>query len=85
MTQSTYAGWFAWTKHDELHGDSLTDYPTVWFAEEFLHRPRARIWEVTTTDDLMPYKVRHIETGRVWILTGRHDLEKNMYEARWPD
>lgn len=80
-----YAGWFAWTTKGENHGDQLTDYPTVWFAEEFLYRPRARLWEVTTTDGFMPQKVKHIETGRVWILTGEYDVEKNMYEARWPD
>lgn len=79
MTGDTayYTGYYAWTPGSEF-GDTITEYPTVWFFDEFLCRPNT-LWQVDGP------KVKHVETGRVWILTGEYDFERNMYEARWPD
>lgn len=30
-------------------------------------------------------KVKHVETGRIWILTGEYDPERDMYHGHWPD
>lgn len=74
-----FTGYYAWTPKGDEFGDAITEYPTVWFFDEFLCRPNVSKWQVDRP------KVKHVETGRVWILTGEYDLERNMYEARWPD
>lgn len=30
-------------------------------------------------------KVKELATGRVWLLTGRQNIERWTYEAKWPD
>lgn len=30
-------------------------------------------------------KLKEIETGRVWLLTGGQNIERWTYEAKWPD
>lgn len=78
-------GELCWTPTLE-YGNEITDYPIVHFCFEFLAFPtvgwvvewRGRVGAKDT-------KVKHVGTGRIWVLTGEYNLERNTYAAAWPD
>lgn len=67
----------------------ITDSPVVHFSPEFLLKPFDEYIVDWPDGDgcsrVKGVKVKHVETGRVWILTGEYDRERNSYRGEWPD
>lgn len=83
-----------WTPNLD-HGNDITNYPLVHFCAEFLSFPTSE-WEVDWLGRMAAIighpmfstkgaKVKHLGTGRIWVLTGEYDWKRDSYVAAWPD
>jgi hypothetical protein len=73
---------------------TVFDSQVVWFGSEVLACARNDIW--CNVRQIAPGLIKMVSkeppeyrypngTFRVWKLTGRYDLERDAYEAIWPD